>query len=445
VEAIPLSLEQQNALTRHKLRLWWYTFHADLPDPVDVEALQRAVTLLVTRHDALRLRLSGRDGDWLQTFADPPESALHVENVASGALSDHWSHLDVESEGPFRATLARYGGTNRLLVSAHHLAWDAWSYYVWRTELASAHAAFVAGAAPPLPELRTSFRAHVERQLAAGSDLSAAQREHWSRIFDGDWPFSGPGGPPGAAGPSSAPAVPGAVADERWGSRHTGALAGDDRRRLSAVAQAARVTTATVALALVALALGAAYERDDILLHVAHHGRDRRELQELVGVFNRSVPLRVRILPGEPLGGFLPRLGRDLRDAIRHSEAPFSSRRLLEHLGRDPSSRVSSFGVNLGLSRRPSVHGAAAAAGGRGVGAMRMRSWTPRPHQLWLDASTEPEWVVSATYDRHHFADEPVERFAAAFGCLGARTAPADLDVPLGRLLQRQGTATAAS
>src|SRR6185312_1034411 len=116
---------------------------------LDVAALHAAVEAVVNRHDALRAAF-GEDGAGMY-IAEQANVPWNVRDIAGDPAATEAAlaaackravetPLDL-AQGPlFRAELLRVGsGEHVLLMSAHHIVCDGWSWGVIVTELAAAY------------------------------------------------------------------------------------------------------------------------------------------------------------------------------------------------------------------------------------------------------------------------------------------------------------------
>ena len=105
-----------------------------LSGPLDAKRVERSLSVLLDRHDALRLRFERQDGAWMQRV-DPPGGPVPLVQIdAQGATAleaaaeELHGSLDLR-RGVMRAAL--FPGTpDRLLLVIHHLAVDAVSWRV---------------------------------------------------------------------------------------------------------------------------------------------------------------------------------------------------------------------------------------------------------------------------------------------------------------------------
>ncbi|MDB4892046.1 MAG: amino acid adenylation domain protein, partial [Gemmatimonadetes bacterium] len=145
-----------------------------LSGPLDVAALERAMTEIVARHEILRTRLPAREGEPEQVIDAAAPVALSVVDVANHATPELEAErivrergrvpFDLAGEHMFRCTLVRLApDDNVLLVETHHIAFDGWSGAVLLDELA---AAYVGRELQELPLQYADFAIWQREQLA---------------------------------------------------------------------------------------------------------------------------------------------------------------------------------------------------------------------------------------------------------------------------------------
>jgi amino acid adenylation domain-containing protein len=145
-----------------------------LSGPLDVAALERAVTAIVARHEILRTRLTGRDGEPEQVIDAPAAVALTVIDVSGHSAPEAEAErivrergrvaFDLAGEHMFRCTLVHLAADDHvLLVETHHIAFDGWSGAVLLDELA---ALYRGEKQAPLPLQYADFAIWQREQLA---------------------------------------------------------------------------------------------------------------------------------------------------------------------------------------------------------------------------------------------------------------------------------------
>ncbi len=153
----------------------------DLNGMLDKGALQTAWSALIARHDSLRLKFA-RDGSAFDVT--PPQADVFATRDLSASpdaqadlaelIADDAAHpFDLTTEPPIRATLVCLGDTAHVLVmTAHHIVADGWSFGVMLDDLAAFYSAEVSGEPANLPAA-PSFAAHALDQAAGGANGDA--------------------------------------------------------------------------------------------------------------------------------------------------------------------------------------------------------------------------------------------------------------------------------
>ncbi|HEX4499521.1 MAG TPA: amino acid adenylation domain-containing protein [Thermoanaerobaculia bacterium] len=156
-------------------------------EPLVPARLERALDLLLSHHDGLRLRFARTDEEWQQICA-PPEGPVPFATIDLGSLpaADRPAALTAAAaaaqtslclaEGPLmRAVLYRcgLGEPDRLLLAVHHLAIDGVSWRILLEDLESAYRQLGRTGSAELPAKTTSFQEWADRLLghARSEDL----------------------------------------------------------------------------------------------------------------------------------------------------------------------------------------------------------------------------------------------------------------------------------
>ena len=153
---------------------WWVD---RLTGPLDVAALERALSDIVRRHDMLRTRFAVINGVLSQVVAPPSPQALPVEDLAGLPLHEreaqarrraealHARPFDLQRGPLFGARLLRLAPQEHwLLLMMHHIIFDRWSAAVLARELSELYRAFSLGLPSPLPELPVQYADYAEWQ-----------------------------------------------------------------------------------------------------------------------------------------------------------------------------------------------------------------------------------------------------------------------------------------
>ncbi|TQF02615.1 hypothetical protein E6W39_10510 [Kitasatospora acidiphila] len=337
-----------SALSAAQQRLWFFwqlrpdssDYHVPkatrLRGPLELPALERAVTRLAERHSLLRATFPLRDGaPVLRIPAATAPVPLPVadltdlpEPAREQALAEAVDRLALTPfdlcEGPlFRAGLVRLAPQEHVLVlSFHHIVVDGWSLGIVERDLAEDYAAALDGtlSASPLPEPAHDYRDYAAAERAP----SAAERRtealaYWRRELDGapnclelptDWPHP-------------------KVASSAGGARRFG-LPPQLAEQAGQLAIKKRVTRFVVLLAAYAALLGRLAGTDEVVVGVPVSGRTRLADEGLVGLFVNMLPLRVRLRPESTFAELLHQVRDTFLAGHEYQDLPFQQ--LVEEL-----------------------------------------------------------------------------------------------------------------
>lgn len=293
-----------------------------LRGPLDRDALLSALAAVVARHEVLRTRFTERDGVPGQLVGDGSDITVGEEELTDlDALEplcreEAATPFDLERGPLIRMRLLRHSAEEHyLLVTTHHTVSDGWSIGVFHRDLVAAYEAYQAGHPPawaPLP-VQYADAAAWERDRA-GSEEYARQVAYWREQLAGVDPrLTLPTDRPRP----QAKTYSGAVA------RFTcpvGLL--EDLRRL---AKAHDVTLYMVLLAAHALLLHRHTRQTDLAVGTVVAGRNRRELEGLVGFFANTLVMRTDLSGDPTLPELFARVKRTALAAYAHQDVPFEA------------------------------------------------------------------------------------------------------------------------
>jgi hybrid polyketide synthase/nonribosomal peptide synthetase FtdB len=320
---------------------------------VDLAALRQVLQWLVDRHAALRTRHGMEQGQLMQRV----EPRREVAFTASGAagLSDEelrrlvqeeYRHpFDLTGGPPFRARLFSRGDEDHvLLLVAHHIAVDGWSLFLLLDELRVLYPAALAGSAPPLPPLAAEYSDYVrgQEEMLAGPEGENLW-EYWRRQLS----------------PLPAPLElpvdhPRPKLQTLHGASHTFVLGGETAAGLRNLARAEGATLFMVLVTLLEVLLHRISGQGEFALGASVAGRDRADLDRVVGHFVNSVVLRANLAANPSFRELLRQVRKTVLGAFEHQDYPFPL--LVERLQptRDPS-RSALFQVSFVLQNLPGL------------------------------------------------------------------------------------------
>ncbi|MFC7711330.1 condensation domain-containing protein [Micromonospora lupini] len=315
-------------------------FAERISGPLNIGALHRAVNAVLARQDALRIVFASVDGVVTQRVSDALEVPLPVLDLTAVPESERQAAVDREvaahaavtfdlTSGPLLAVrlLALAADEHLLLVTAHHIVFDAWSAGVFVEELVSWYGEFAADVPSGLPALPTRFVAHVaaRRRPEAEREL-AGHLAHWRERLAS--------APARSTLPPDRPRPP--VQTHR-GRSLPFTVDAEVTEALAGLARGAGATVNAVVLAGLTALLRQATGQDDLLLGMPAAGRASTELEPLIGCFATMLVLRVDTGGDPSVRDLVRRVHRTVSEAYAHQEAPYA--RVVEEVRpvRDPS------------------------------------------------------------------------------------------------------------
>ncbi|MEU7788012.1 non-ribosomal peptide synthase/polyketide synthase [Amycolatopsis sp. NPDC049159] len=310
---LPLSSAQRRLWFLSRLRPddpeYNSAFALRLTGALDVAALATALTALVARHEPLRTTFAEVDGEPVQRIEPPYEVVLPVVDVDPGDLdavlrAEYAKPFDLGRGPLLRALLAKLGTDEHvLLVSVHHITTDGASMGVLTSDLG---VLYRGGDLPAQAVQYADFAAWQHERPTRAAGLA-----HWKRQLDGVVPLELPTDHPRPAAKGTA----GAVTEF--------AVPDDVSARLAELARTSETTLFTVLLA-ASQALFARWSgQDDIALGTVVQGRDRPELERVVGFFVNTVVLRSTVDTERPFAAHLGVARQTVLDAFAHDDVPF--------------------------------------------------------------------------------------------------------------------------
>ncbi|MFT3800834.1 MAG: amino acid adenylation domain-containing protein [Burkholderiaceae bacterium] len=391
---------------------------------LDIAALRAALGALVARHDALRTRI-GPDGGELIVHAagDEPLPVLDLRRGDAAAREDGLSRAKADEvstpfdlgHGPlFRARLVVLADdAHALLMTAHHIVCDGWSWGVIVRELgllydarvrAGATATDVAAAAlSPAPRFGDYVAWEIARQREAAH---AASERYWLGRFGG-------GTLPVLDLPSDRPRPAVRSFDSRRGDHVLDAALVAALRK-----QAGRLGVSYYGLMFGAFAvlLHRLSGQHDVVIGVPAAGQSASGLTGLVGHCVNLLPVRVGLDPAQSFEQFARDAGGQLLDAFEHQSLTYGS--LLKKLPvqRDPS-RLPLVSVMFNVDS--AVDGEVPGFAGL---AMRFAS-NPRLYEnfeLFVNATPVPggAYRVEWQFNTGLFDDETIARWSRCYEAL---------------------------
>ncbi|AUI90618.1 hypothetical protein BVV10_11235 [Xanthomonas oryzae pv. oryzae] len=334
---LPVPRTEPMRLSFAQQRLWFlnqldprtgatYIMHGGvhLSGNLHVRALTRALDRIVARHETLRTHFANGEETPLQIIDAPRAVALQLIDLSGEPAPQSAARLHANNEantgfdlanGPlFRGRLLRLAEREHvLLLSMHHIVSDGWSIGVLIEELGTLYAAFVQDQPDPLPPLPIQYADYAAWQHRwIDSQLQQRQLDFWcAQLRDA---------PALLELPTDRPRPP----LQDTASDHVQVLLDETLSvRLQALAVQHGISIFGLLLAGWAALLSRYSGQTDLVIGTASAGRNRSELEPLIGFFVNTLPLRIDLSARPTFLELLDQVQATLLAAQANQDLPF--------------------------------------------------------------------------------------------------------------------------
>jgi len=326
---IPASFAQQRLWFLDQLlgasSLYNIAWGFQLIGKLNATALEQSIGGIVARHEVLRTCFIEQDSEPVQVIrASVPFECTLMDLSAlpqKNRDSDTQRILDDEANKAFdlkqaplmRALLLKLSEQEHiLLIVIHHIISDGWSRGVLLQELASHYCAFCQSRSPTLPELPIQYADYSvwQRDWLQG-DVLERQLGYWKTQLDGLTILELPTDKPRPKQQSYR------------GARTAIQLPAALTKDLKTLSQQQNVTLFMTLLAALQVLLHRYSGQDDIVVGTAIAGRNRQEIENLIGLFVNTLALRTDLSGTPSFRQLLSRVREVCLSAYAHQDLPF--------------------------------------------------------------------------------------------------------------------------
>jgi amino acid adenylation domain-containing protein len=359
---VPLAFSQQRLWLLDRMMAgnaaYNETNYVRFPYALDVDALRRAIHEIVRRHEILRTTFEVVGDDPRQVVA--PALVIDVPLVDLRQLTpdervgEAMRQATAQSRVPFdlakgpliRASIYRLDVADHILaLTLHHMICDGWSLGVFDVEMFTLYWSYIAGKPSPLPEPALQYGDYAVWQRQT-SPFSQHDREldYWRQKLAGLATLELPTDRPRPAEFSFR------------GARHPLHIDGERYKALLAFCERENATAFMVLLAVFYVLLHRYSGQDDIAVGSPIAGRNRKELEPLIGLFVNTLVLRGDLADDPSFSEVLARTRTVVSEALANQDVRLE--RIVEGLDvpRDLS-RNPLFQVTFQVFQRPSAPG----------------------------------------------------------------------------------------
>jgi hypothetical protein len=327
---LPLSFGQE--------RLWFLnriepdTAVYNIPRAVSIQGSLNINTLaesfgeIIRRHESLRTTFSEVDGQPVQIIGEPQAAAIPLIDLSFVAQQDREAHarllLHEEARLPFdlvrgplfRLKLLRLSEqVHILLLTLHHIIWDAWSIAILIEEMMTLYKAYSRGERSPLAGLDYQYAnfALLQRETIQNEPITK-QLAYWKQKLAG--------APLLLEFPSNTITADGSSHE---GATHNREISTSLVSALRLLARQSDATLFTVLLAAFNLVLRHLSGKQDIVVGTMIAGRPQRETERLIGFFINTLVLRNQLSGISSFGGLVSQSRRVVLEAMDNQDVPF--------------------------------------------------------------------------------------------------------------------------
>lgn len=364
-DLIPLSLSQEGLWFLNKIfpdRAYGIPGCVRLDGKLDPEALRNSLEAIIGRHAILRTKMVSKDGRPVQLISDSSDISLEIVDLETMPVSSRMDEViriatfdgsepfDLEKGPLIRAKLLRLDSDDHVfLINLHHIIADGWSMGVLMRELDHFYSGFSQNEPTALKALPIQYSDYSEwqRDRLQGERLDR-ELEFWEKYL---------------AGISEVDPL---AADDLTNERQEDSaghcpitISEQSANAARDLARQSNVTFFTVLCSAYQCFVNSHARQLDVVIGSSFANRQQPELEEMIGLFVNTIPLRTSFAGNPTMRELLRRTQRSLLAVHEHQELPLA--KIVQHLRPTRSSdRNPIFQVVFDLltpDRNPSVFG----------------------------------------------------------------------------------------
>jgi bacitracin synthase 3 len=293
------------------------------------DALCRAFDTIILRHESLRTCFVIENGEPRQKIRDDIGFSMEEINLEGKSGIDErlaeFSQMETStpfdlSRGPLiRAKLLNAGeGLHYCIFTMHHIISDGWSLDVLLRELFTLYEAYSRGCENPLEPLTIHYKDYAAWQNARLREPGEL-KDFWHTMLKNP--------PPSLTVPGDfqRPSVKSFRGDTVFME-----IEEEVTRGLNQLAKSCNASLYMVLAGAVFALLHRYTAQEDIIIGTGIAGRNHPDLEDQIGFYVNTLPLRLKITGEDSFTGFLQRVTRTVTDVFDHQSYPFD--RLVEEL-----------------------------------------------------------------------------------------------------------------
>lgn len=276
----------------------------EIKGSVDTDRMESVFQQLIDRHESLRTSFFYDNGDLFQVVNESTTFSLEEiqvsEDAGDAALMNFRRPFNLASAPLIRAGIVHAGNRKFMIVDMHHIICDGLSQHILHKEFIRLYDG------QPLPPMERQYRDYAkwEQQFRADAEFIRL-REFWLKNFEGELPVV---------------KLPGKRTSNGMlhnaGSSVEFSITVKELQPWLDALKNNNVTTFSGLFGVLQLLLFQLTGQEDIVTGITSAGRTQEELENVVGVFVKILPIRTRINGEDSLMDFTKAVYQQLSAAI---------------------------------------------------------------------------------------------------------------------------------
>ncbi|MFD2171047.1 amino acid adenylation domain-containing protein [Tumebacillus lipolyticus] len=349
---VPIARNQQFPLSFAQQRLWFMAqydpnspmysmpYLLRMRGDLDLPALERSLAEIVRRHEALRTTFATVEDHPVQVFHEQMPVSLTLHDLSAQPdqqRADRADRLlrelartpfDLEKGPLWRVDVARLTEREHwMLLNMHHIVSDGWSISIFADELSKLYGQHAGGEAAQLPELQVQYADFSvwQRDWLQG-EVRKQQADYWQAALGGELPVLNL--PTDRLRPAKF---------SHRGAYVPFALSAELTQKLIEQSKRANATLFMTLLSAFNLLLSRYSGQEDIVVGTPIAGRNRVEIEGLIGFFVNMLPIRTDLAGAGDFHELVERVREVTLSAFTYQDMPFEQLVELVQAERDPS------------------------------------------------------------------------------------------------------------
>lgn len=284
----------------------------EFSEDLDIPRFRRALEHMIERHESLRTSFKIADGELVQFIHSKANLELDIIEAGSVPVQD----LVMAFVRPFdfaQAPLIRFAlikttdGRTLFLYDIHHIISDAVSMSIFMQELLHLYEGH------ELPPLRIQYKDYaVWQQQVLRDESMLSQEQYWLKEFDGEIPVL-----------DLHTDYPRPTIQQFEGSKVSFELGEQLTQELRNLSRTNEVTLYTTLFAAFSILLSKYTAQEDNVIGTVFAGRPHSDLEQLIGMFVKTLPIRNYPAGDKSLRAFLKEVQERILLAQENQDYPF--------------------------------------------------------------------------------------------------------------------------